>query len=174
MSFKAKNLEYDANEPAFLRKLRAQHAGNDGRHERPLPRPKRAKNEDEDDGPTYVDESNDTLSKAEYDALVSGGDAKVDSLKGGREGGEESEEAPKAASDANGKGERNEGEEGPVASKQRVTEVGGVRKKRKAVKIIGQGDDEQEKGALDAEKVTKRPKKKTKAINLSFGDEGEP
>ncbi|TKA82340.1 hypothetical protein B0A49_00081 [Cryomyces minteri] len=174
MSFKAKNLEYDANEPAFLRKLRAQHAGNDDRHERPLARPKKAKNEYEDDGPTYVDESNDTLSKAEYDALISGRDAKADSLKGGKDGGEESEEAPKAASHADGKGERNGGEEGPAASKQRVTEVGAVRKKRKAVKIIGQSDDEQVKGALDAEKVMKKPKKKTKAINLSFGDEEEP
>ena len=66
------NNRADSNEPAFLRRLRAKHGGGDSaRHERPLARPRKQVKDGEDDQPTYVVEgSQDTLSKAEYEALM--------------------------------------------------------------------------------------------------------
>lgn len=159
MSFKAKDLTYESNEPAFLRRLRGQVAGGDAdRHERPIARPKRLKqNDDEDDGPTYVvEESGDTLSKAEYEAMLAKEDA-----------ADETVERPE--------GEAAEGGEPRSHSRQQLAEAGQKQKKRKAAKIIGNDDEKDEAVANgheeQAKKVTKKPKKKAKAVKLSFEDE---
>ena len=75
MSNKAKNLHFEAKQPAFLRRLRGEadtldagvsHTVNQDLRRRAI------KTSDEDDDPTYVlEESGSTISKAEYDALVS-------------------------------------------------------------------------------------------------------
>lgn len=72
MTFNAKNLSYDRNEPAFLRRLRGEHGdGEPARHERSLARPRKHKTSDDDDEPTYVDgNSQNTISKIDYDALM--------------------------------------------------------------------------------------------------------
>lgn len=161
MSFKAKNLTYESNEPAFLRRLRGEVAGNDAdRHERPIARPKRLqKDDDEDDGPTYVvEESGDTLSKADYEAMLKGDEPSHDG-SAARPYGED--DHVKADSKAE--------------PKQKVTEAGQAQKKRKVAKAIGgTGEDdgaaepeEQDKG----KKGVKKPKKKAKAVKLSFEDE---
>jgi hypothetical protein len=60
--------------------MRGELAGDgSGRHEQPVARNKKLKNDDEDDAPTYVlEDTNQSLSKAEYEAIVAGDDAKED------------------------------------------------------------------------------------------------
>ncbi|KAL1639866.1 hypothetical protein SLS58_007452 [Diplodia intermedia] len=173
MAFNPKNLSYDHKEPAFLRRMKGDlTAGRDtDRHERPVARPKRLKRDDEeDDGPTYVvEESNDTLTKAEYEALVTG-----------------TTEGSPAANAASDTAEGKDGDETTVEKakpkQQQVASVGGASKKRKAVKIGGDADEERDEGGA-AEKSgkveepqkkdikAKKPKKKAKPVKLSFGDE---
>ena len=119
------------------------------------------KDDDDDDAPTYVmEETNQSMSKEEYDALVSGKDDK--------EGGE-------PAADEAGKKEDGDA---TSQSKDKIAEVGAVSKKRKAAKIIGDDQDESKKGEeADVKKPeaksVKKPKKKAKAVKLTFGeDEG--
>jgi hypothetical protein len=119
------------------------------------------KDDDEDDAPTYVvEETNQSLSKEEYDALVSGKDGKDE---------DEStvdEAEKKKVSDAKSQ------------SKDKIAEVGANAKKRKAAKIISDDQDESKKGAeKDVKepdvKPAKKSKKKAKAVKLTFGeDEG--
>lgn len=155
-------------------------AGRDtDRHERPIARPKRLKRDDEeDDGPTFVvEESGDTLTKAEYEAMVNGTSEPSTSA-----------DASAAAPDA---AEQKDGDSaGAGAAKpkqqQQVASVGGASKKRKAVKIGGEADDVDGDEARAAEKVEaaeasrqkkevkpRKPKKKAKAVKLSFGDDEE-
>lgn len=144
----------ESNEPSFLRKLRAENAGVlSDRQERPIARPKRTKNAEEDDGPTYVlEESNDTLSKAEYEALVNSDETSKNQVAAGAEA--TSDERSKA-------GEKDQ-------QKQQTIEIGNPKKKRKLGKIVGT-DEAQE--ATAERKSDKKPKKKTKAVKLSFGDD---
>lgn len=178
MSFKSKDLSYSQNEPAFLRRIRGEIRGSvddPDRQINPVARPsisKRLKKDEEDDAPTYVlEETNQDLSKEEYEAMLKGEEA-----------------AAKDAAEKKAKVESNSALSTPqhaslpsASSKQKVTEVGGLLKKRKAAKIVGQDDDEdadnktqtgKEPGSKDAKKPAK--KTKTKAIKLSFGDEEEP
>ncbi|KAH6625381.1 hypothetical protein C7974DRAFT_200530 [Boeremia exigua] len=157
MSFKAKDLHFDNSQPAFLQRLRGQMQGEDpSRHERPIQRNKRMKQDDEDDAPTYVlEDTNQSMSKEEYEAFVAKDDSKEDTEQDVTESGKD----------------------GESKSKDKITEVGANAKKRKAAKIIGdeQADSkEQPKGAKEAEKKSvKKPKKKAKAVKLTFGDEEE-
>jgi hypothetical protein len=120
------------------------------------------KDDDEDDAPTYVmEDTNQSLSKEEYDALVSGKDA------------EENDTSPteKAGNDQSGERE--------PKSKDKIAEVGTNAKKRKAAKIISDEQDqskekEQGKAAEKTDaKVAKKSKRKTKPVKLTFGDEDE-
>jgi hypothetical protein len=118
------------------------------------------KGDDEDDAPTYVmEETNQSLSKEEYDALVAGKDDNKD----------------EPAADEAGENKDNDAKS---RSKEKIAEVGANAKKRKAAKIIGDDQDESEKeGEADVKKPdaksAKKPKKKAKAVKLTFGeDEG--
>ena len=116
------------------------------------------KDDDEDDAPTYVmEETNQSLTKEEYEAFVSGKD------EGGADGtGQQDKESQASA----------------TKSKEKIVEVGANMKKRKVAKIISD-DQEETKGAggKDSEKsntkAMKKPKKKAKAVKLTFGDEDE-
>ncbi|USP78230.1 uncharacterized protein yc1106_05504 [Curvularia clavata] len=165
MSFKAKDLQFDSSQPAFLQRLRGQlQSGDTARHEHPIARNKRmAKDDDEDDAPTYVlEETNQSLSKEEYDALVSGKDGKG--------------ETEPVIEESEQKADR----EVDLKPKDKIAEVGTNAKKRKAAKIIG-GDQDDGTGENEAErnnekpatKTAKKPKKKAKAVKLTFGDEDE-
>ncbi|KAF2817210.1 uncharacterized protein BDZ99DRAFT_374688 [Mytilinidion resinicola] len=150
MSNKLKGLTFEANEPAFLRRLRGEAtSGRDAsRHERPVARPKRAKGDDDDDAPTYVlEDGNESLSKAEYEALIAGKDA---------DQGPGVEDAEKE-------------EASTQQSKHQLTVVGAVSKKRKAVKVV-QASDGEEDADVKPKKAVKKPKK-SKAVKLSFGDD---
>ena len=154
----------DANEPSFLRKLKSQYGGADlARHERPIARPKRLKDDDEDNEPTYVDETTrHTISKADFEAMQSNDNESLDANKVGK--------LPKAS----GGQEVPTGESGPEApvQKQQLAAIGGPIK-RKVVKVVGQEDEN-----LEAEPTGKvRTKmrnvaKKAKKVKLSFDEEG--
>jgi len=153
MSFKAKDLHFDNSQPAFLQRLRGQlQSGDSARHEQPTARNKRAKENDEDDAPTYVmEDTNQSLTKAEYEALVSCKDSK--------------EEGCSSLRDA----------EVDAKSKDKIVEVGGNPKKRKVAKIVGDEQDDTVKGQMSKKSDTKavnKSKKKAKAVKLIF-DDGE-
>lgn len=143
--------------------MRGEVAGNglDGRHERPIARPRRAKaNDDGDDEPTYVDEeSNDTLTKAEYEALVKQSEGQDD-------GTESTQDAGKATED-----------NGQATLPQAKVEVGQTqKKKRKAVKIgADDADSGNDKDSLPSvpKPKAKSAKKAKKSVTLSFGEDGE-
>lgn len=178
MAFKAKDLHYDhSNEPAFLRKIREQNSGLDGRHERPVARPKRVKVDEDDDGPTYVDEEGgETLTKAEYEALVAKGDAAGNSNATGGEGtvdvrsksvGRDFNDSEALPGDTGGKDLDLERKQKPIA------EAGLGSKKRKVARVIGDEDENDDPKDEKTGAATKqKPKKKSKAkpIKLSFGD----
>jgi hypothetical protein len=113
------------------------------------------KNEDEDDAPTYVlEDTKESLTKEEYEALVSGKDPK------------DKEEA--GADDVS----KVDVKESDPKQKDKIAEVGAGSKKRKAAKVISEEQDEDGKAPRQPDaKVTKKPKKKAKAVKLTFGDE---
>lgn len=118
------------------------------------------KQDDEDDAPTYVlEDTNQSMTKEEYEAFVAKKDSKED-------GKSEQEDTTKEST-----------KDDIVKSKDKITEVGSNAKKRKAAKIISdeQEDDKaQSKSTLKPDtKTVKKPKKKAKAVKLTFGDEEE-
>ncbi|EXJ78829.1 hypothetical protein A1O1_09231 [Capronia coronata CBS 617.96] len=187
MAFNAKNLEYNKQEPAFLRKLRGEFGGLDGRHNIQIARPKkdRLKTGDDDDDPVILDEQGERVDKAEFERRM-----------------KEDEVEKELAGEVNGEGEpeaQGEAERQKATERQRVTEIGAATgpKKRKAVKVVGEygedgeGDSNENhsddnsgshskqvahKKAEESEaKPTKKKdsvtaKKKAKKIKLSFDD----
>ncbi|KAJ5946277.1 hypothetical protein N7454_003116 [Penicillium verhagenii] len=145
---------YEAQEPAFLQRLRGQYGGDtSGRLERPAARPKKIKDpkDEEDDEPVYVDEeSNQVITKEEYKALV---------------------EPPKEDETNTGDSSIAEGDRKPtepIAKQSNLTEVGGQRK-RKQAKVVGE-ENKPESESPTVEKTPKKPKK-AKKIKLSFDEE---
>ncbi|KAI9698708.1 MAG: hypothetical protein M1836_003818 [Candelina mexicana] len=131
MTFNAKNLNYDMKEPSFLRKLKGEYgAGDSHRHERPTARPRKQQTGEDDDGPTYVDEeSNETISKSQYDALV--GKPATDVSENEVKAGPETIESPHVRKAENGTA----GELKSATLGRNVVEIGN-RRKRKAAKVI--------------------------------------
>lgn len=183
MSFKSKDLAYNAKEPAFLQRIRGHQSGNgvdSDRHERPIARPRGAAraNNDDDDAPTYVvEDSNTTLSKEEYEALLKeeqGASSKAESNQDVQDKFAISSNV--SAKQESGAGETAAVEEGEanLRSKQEVTEVGGKQKKRKAARVLGIAGDEEVNDAKEDEvgsKRAKQVKKKVKPVKLSFDGE---
>ncbi|RAK95247.1 DUF4604 domain-containing protein [Aspergillus ibericus CBS 121593] len=164
MSFKSKDLAYDAKEPAFLQRLKSQYGNTSGRLERPIARPRKPRDDNDDDGPTYVDEeSNEIISKEEYEALVRGEDDKEDedAKKDPEQSGTGEDGKPNAKTEA----------DAPI-SKQNLAEIGGPRK-RKQGKVVGEENTTEEaEEAQQKEPDTRKPRPKTKKkkIKLSFDD----
>ncbi|KAF2397687.1 hypothetical protein EJ06DRAFT_132815 [Trichodelitschia bisporula] len=161
-NIKGKDLTYDSTLPPFLRRLRGEIAGQTSdpdRHANPVARPQRLRNQkdDDDDAPTYVlEDTNDTLSKAEYEALIKG------------------DEEKETTADAAGKPAPPDTQ---PRAKERIMEVGGQAKKRKAARIVGSDNESESEPVAPPAKPTKKPatkpKKKAKAKPglLSFADE---
>jgi hypothetical protein len=125
-------------------------------------RNKQPKQDDEDDAPAYImEDTNQSLTKAEYEALVAGKDSK-DEDAGKNAETPVTADSRTQATDAQ-----------PV--KDNVADLSKNTRKRKAVKVIA-GDDEAGSHSsitqTDA-KVIKKPKKKNKPVKLTFGDEDE-
>ena len=159
----------ESNEPAFLRKLRSEYGGADSaRHERPIARPrKHVKDDEEDDQPTFVVEgSQDTLSKAEYEALMAvASDEKHDGNEAvsGRQPG---------ADDEKPRGSNNEIPDDTTPAKQQNASIGASNKRRFA-KIVGNEDEGIAKNHNeDSARTSKKTKtKKGKKVKLSFDEE---
>lgn len=148
-------------EPAFLRRLRQQHAGGGGPDRYIAPRNRKTAVDDDEDAPAYVLEGaeNETISREEFKAMTSGsgevetGDnIEADSQKSGGE--VESVENVAA-------------EEGGV-KRTNVTDIGVKGKRRKAAKIGGGDETGEEKKAM-GQKWGGKSKKR--AVKLSFDDD---
>ncbi|KAJ6102802.1 hypothetical protein N7486_005229 [Penicillium sp. IBT 16267x] len=145
---------YEAQEPAFLQRLRGQYSGDtSGRLERPAARNKKLRDpkDEEDDEPVYVDEeSNEVITKEEYKALV--------------EPPKDNETNTKDPSTAEGHKKPAE----PITKQSNLTEAGAQRK-RKQAKVVGE-ENKPESEAPVAQEKPKKPKK-AKKIKLSFDEE---
>ena len=173
---KSKDLSYDSALPPFLQRLHDQNAGrgDTDRHERAIARPKRAKDPNEDDGPTIVDDSGETLSKAEVEKLTADTALKDDTP--GVTGKIDPYVEPKV-SGALPSGERSvsTAQSGATRTEQKITD-GTTQKKRKLGKAIGDDDGAAEESKIrDASttKSIKKAKKKAKPVKLAFGDDDE-
>lgn len=127
--------------------------------ERPATRPRRLEKnkDDDDDEPTYVDEeSNEVISKEEYQALVQGSSQKAG----------ESLAENKFLEGEDGK--TNTQSESTPSKQNNLTEIGAQRK-RKQAKVLAEGKAETEE-ELPKAPVSRKPKKQKK-IKLSFDEE---
>jgi len=165
MSNKAKNLHFEAKQPAFLRRLRGEADTVVDRSSRTVNqdlRRRAIKTSDEDDDPTYVlEESGSTISKAEYDALVSS-----------KEAAPGPEEAAKKEPDTTPKPTLLKLAES--SSGKSAAAIGINSKKRKATQVVTEEEGNTESSAKSSSHPPNvRAKKKSKAIKLSFGDDVE-
>ncbi|KAF3209988.1 hypothetical protein TWF192_002283 [Orbilia oligospora] len=165
-----KNLSYESKEPAFLQRLRAQTAGV--YQERPLNRPKKQRNpeDEEEDEPVYVLEDNTTLSGREFDALKEETAAKAKSSE--EEEGQEADPDKVSKGDLEDKSKRTKNEK----SKDSVLEIGVKTQKRKIAKVVGaEASDDEANKADRKDKEDEAPKKKKprpkQKVKLSFGDD---
>ncbi|KAJ0418404.1 hypothetical protein BJY00DRAFT_287733 [Aspergillus carlsbadensis] len=160
MAHNAKNLAYDAKEPAFLQRLRGQYGGSSGGLERPVSqRPRRLRDDTEDDAPTYVDaESNEVVSKEEYEAMVKGEDDKS------------GKDDDKSAETTTRDGEA-DAKKATATSKQNLAEIGGPRKRKQAKVVTDEVQDGESEDTRPKDTGPRKPtqeKKKKKKIKLSF------
>lgn len=165
---KSKDLSYDSTLPPFLQRLQNQNAGrgDTDRHEQQIARPKKSRDPNDDDGPTVVDESGETLSKDEVDKLTNpleSGIQDTENVTGDLDPSTE----PKAS-----------GALPDTKSSDSTVTDGTASKKRKVAKVVGNEDDGDEnpgpengEGEKGISKVTKKVKKKAKPIRLAFDDE---
>ena len=167
---KSKDLSYESTLPPFLQRLHAQKAGlgDEDRHERPIARPKRVKANDEDDGPTVVDESGEMLSKEEMEKMSGGAEKEGEDIRPTENGkgagdGDEEEKSLSNAQDGNA-----------PKTDQKITD-GMASKKRKVAKVVGEEDrDLVVEKAYGKEPKVKKAKKKAKPIKLAFNEDDEP
>lgn len=191
MTFNAKNLSYgmfeimsytitaltrntDPKEPAFLRRLRGEHGiADSARHERPLTRPKKHKiSDDDDDEPTYVDgNSQNAISKADYDALMNPQKLEKEERIGSSSPVSQDCQMEKHATTSN------DGLEHEVPPSQLLASIGGNSKRRLA-KIIGvdgksaHSSPTENPSVIDSGSISKfkKKEKKTKKMKLSFDE----
>jgi Domain of unknown function (DUF4604) len=156
----------EANEPSFLRKLRSEYGGNSVRHEHPQLRPRKPKAENNDDEPTYVyEETNEYITKEEYESLVRDSKPEWDGEK------TDKDSPSKAVPAALPEREVDRAEAGIDGSKPRqtLTEIGGP-KKRKQAKVIGEENAVDNHEDLQAGSLGRKAKQKKKKIKLSFDE----
>jgi hypothetical protein len=169
----SEKLEFQKQEPSFLRKLREQHGGprNNIQHARPK-KDRLRTGEDGEDDPVIVDEAGEDVGKEEWEERLRR------EKEGATEEGDETE---------TGKNNGGESTDAPISrQKQKTADIGSI-KKRKAAKVIGEDEPEQEtkstkyadakpkaeeeaSEARPKEVVGSKPKKKAKKIKLSFDE----
>ncbi|KAL9635547.1 MAG: hypothetical protein Q9164_003390 [Protoblastenia rupestris] len=154
------------NEPAFLRKLRSQHGtNNSGRHERPIARPrKQTVIGDQDDEPTYVvEDSQNTMSREQYDALIKDNQPETGDKRHSAEHG--IREKSNGADTVTTKND--------VLGREQTTLIGGSNKRRQAKKI-GRDDEKDDGAELDSQRCKKQLKsRKNKKVTLCFDQEAD-
>lgn len=159
MAFKAKDLHYEKQEPAFLRKLRGEVGGD--RHNVAIARPQKPRlDRDDDDGPTIVDEGGNSLTQEEFDTLH----RDVDDPATKQLQGQEQVHSVPGDDVVNA-------EEMQKDRQQKVVEVGGPTK-RKAVRIVADDVEEVAQQGISEAPRAKPKTRKAKKIKLSFDEEG--
>ncbi|KAI9720988.1 MAG: hypothetical protein M1828_005460 [Chrysothrix sp. TS-e1954] len=154
------NLTFEAQEPGFLQKLRAQAGGRDpDRHERQIARPQRAQIAKGDDEPTLVDDEDTALSKEEYEALKAGKEVERDQRQESTQKTTQNQEAVMVSS-------KPDQTQDIVKTKQGTAKVGLAQKKRKVQKLSTA--EEEDNVVLREKKPSKKPRKKATAVGLSF------
>ncbi|KAL9105362.1 MAG: hypothetical protein Q9227_009450 [Pyrenula ochraceoflavens] len=170
MPFNAKNLQYEKQEPAFLRRLRGEQSNE--RHSVNLQRPNKPRLEtrSEDDGPTIVGDDGQVMTEEDYEAMVNGrvSDDQTASIQA-KEGS-----AALATSDVR---EELTNIGGRDDSAQPIKEPSIGQKRKKHGKIIGGDDGTVPERETKVEEVGDKKKnaktKKGKKVKLSFDiDEG--
>lgn len=168
----SEKLEYEKQEPSFLRKLREQHGGPRNNVQFARPKKDRLKmGDDGEDDPVIVDETGEDVAKDVWEERLRK-DKEVVSLGDGQE--PDGKEQQPGVSDHNAS-----------RDKQRTAEIGAA-KKRKAAKVIADEDDNRDAGDKDSTRASvntgddtakkrpkatpAKPKKKAKKIKLSFDD----
>lgn len=174
---KSKDLSYESTLPPLLQRLHDQKAGygDQDRHERPIARPKRAKAHEDEDEPTVIDESGETVSKEEL--------AKMTSAGGQNDQAEPLQEGGNVTGSVTNKDEALVSgalpDSGTSHQDQKLTD-GTATKKRKVAKVIGGADPEDDETAPKGERddstviqAKKRTKKKAKPVKLGFGEDDD-
>ena len=159
-----------------MRKLKSEFGGHSDRHERPIARPRKPRDTDEDDEPTYVDEeSHEVISKTEYAAMLHADhiamplvDSRVDeSITTGPSKHAESTEAPNKTQ---------------AAKKEAIAAIGRSAKRRIG-KVVGEEDNSHEPSNaevlqgkekdVDNPNPRKKSAKRVRKIKLTFEEEEE-
>lgn len=161
----------ESSDPSFLRKLRGEFGGTDSaRQQRPQARPKKLRNADEenDDQPVYVHDQDpsETLSKAEYDALLKPPSTKQHSAQEGQPDTDvqtfnETEARPQESRE--GQAQRG------LEAKERTAAIGGSSKKRSAKVVADDASSDEVQKPSQAAK--KQGPKKGKKMKLSFEED---
>ena len=168
----SQKLEYEKQEPAFLRKLREQHGGprNNVQFARPKKERLRTGDEGEDD-PVIVDETGEDVAKDVWEERLR---KEKEGISGGD--GQEVDESDKQPAALN---------HDTTREKQKTAEIGAA-KKRKVAKVIADEESSKNTEVIESsatsvktgadtvktgtKEIQAKPKKKAKKIKLSFDD----
>ena len=169
MAFKAKDLHYEKQEPAFLRKLRGEYGGD--RHNVSIARPSKPRlDTGDDDGPTIVDEAGESVTKDQYEAMAR--DDELGKRTGSAEPSIEGENVKAQAGDSLPRKEEQ-------LKPEKLAAIGGS-SKRKQGKVVGHEGEHQNEDTFedkvnethDPAQSSQKSKSKKKKIKLSFDEEG--
>ncbi len=171
MSFKSKNLQYERNEPAFLRRIRGELVGSTDDQNNSVPLPKKPKRLElgDDEGPTYVlEDSGETVTKEAFEKMIAE-----------NKDGEDRPAVTDAEEKQQGNDTQNEKNDNMNRCKKQVAQIGAVSKKRKMVKIVSEDPDSDEgaeatpSSKFSSKRNVQKPKKKAKQVKLTFDDDNE-
>ena len=165
----------ESKEPSFLRKLKTEFGGHSDRHERPIARPQKPRDTDEDDEPTYVDEeSHEVISKTEYATMLHAGDRSMPLVES---------RVDESVTAGLSKQAEPIGESGKTQApkKEAVAAIGGSAKRR-IVKVVGEEDNSyestkdrvtqgKEKKDVESPSSGKKNAKRARKIKLAFEEE---
>lgn len=172
MTFNAKNLQYEKQEPAFLRRLRSENTSD--RHHVSVARPRKPRLDmGDDDGPTIVDEQGENWTEQEYQDLLKGKSKHEAPRKDMSPLARQDSEAEMIDSLPGGTDDETKKLERPNVS------INPGSKKRKQIKVVGAGSEFDSLPARDGlsephSTAESRPKMKPKKrkIKLSFDEPG--
>ncbi|KAI5812614.1 hypothetical protein BZA77DRAFT_136825 [Pyronema omphalodes] len=169
----AKKLSYEMEEPAFLRRMRAAASGQ-GQPERYIaPRNRKVAVEDGEDAPAYVMEDGSSITREEFQKLGGKGDDDEEDAEKKAEDKKEGE-AVEEGIKKDGEGEKVEDKVEGEETKITVVEAG-IKKKRKAAKIVGADDESEDEKTKKLEnapaKDAKGKPKPKRRVKLSFGED---
>lgn len=154
-------------EPAFLRRLRQQHAGGGGPDRYIAPRNRKTAVDDDEDAPAYVLEGaeNETISREEFKAMTS--EKKEVEVKENIEA--DSQKPEEFEGDRRSEVALSVEEHPGRVKRINVTDIGVKGKRRKATKFGGDDEAGEEEKKTKGKKLGGKPRKRE--VKLSFGDD---